>query len=198
VHIARFTWIALSLFPLLAASQSIETDGRRAQLTRERETAEARFREAVQVCENAFAQTACVDDARRERRREVSRVDAERSALDQTDRHRRTEERTRRVEAKQRAAAQRSAEQVPPAASAPRPKRQASAALAGERARARAPRAATTADPSASDRLAARSKRIADADAHAAAVRKRNADRAAKRAAAPPLPAAGASAPPIR
>jgi hypothetical protein len=198
VHVARFTWIVLSLCSQLAMGQTVDTDSRSAQLARDRAAAEARYQRAAQACEKAFAQTACVDDARRERRREVGRLDAERSALDLADRQRRAADRNRRVEAKQRAAAQRSTEPAPPAASKPRAMHRAGAASAGERGHAKTPRGAAPAASTASGRLAARDKRMADAEAHAAAVKKRNADRAAKRAAAAPLPAASVPAPSIR
>lgn len=191
---ARFTWIALVAWPLIAAGQAPDVQEHRAQIGAQREAVEARHREAVQACAREFTQTACTDQARRDRRRELDRLDAELARIDLAERQRRANERANRVEEKQRAAASRAAQ--PPAAQASRGAAgRVPEAASAPRVRTVEPRAAaaSAAAAAASARERARSRRLAEQQAHAEAVRQRNAERAKKRLPAAPLPAAPAS-----
>lgn len=190
----RFTWIALVAWPLLAHGQASAPPDRRMQIAAQREGVEARHRQALLACEREFTQTACIDQARRARRRDIGRLDAELATLDLAERQRRAAARQRRLDEKQQAEARREAQAAPPAASAARPSRAGSAAVTPTRARkADAEQAAAAAD-AASARQAARSRRLAEQKAHAEAARQRNAERARRRAPAAPLPVEPASA----
>ena len=187
-----FTWIALLAWPLLGHGQAVTPTERRAQIAAQRELVDVRHRQALQACEREFTQTACVEQARRDRRRDIDRLDAELATLDLAERRRRAAERQQRLEEKRQAAARRAAQPSSRAASAAKPPP--AVPTPDPVLRARKPADPAAAAEAASARQAARSRRLAEQKAHAEAVQQRNAERARKRPPAAPLPSAPASA----
>lgn len=196
----RFTWIVLVAWPLLAqgqdASQGPSPAQRRVQIGAQREAVEARHRQALQACSNEFAQTACIERARRERRRDIDALERELATLNLAERQRRAAERTQRVSEKQQAAEGRAAQpSAPAAAGLQAAHRAASAPSAPHRRTPQAQAdAASAATKAASARQQARDRRLAEQKAHAETVKQRNAERALRKPPSPPLPAAPASA----
>ena len=186
-----------------AADGDPSDQARRDQLNTERAAAQARYDQTVRECERAFAVTDCVNQAKAERRTALDRMSREQAALDDAERKRRAEERRQRIAKKQAQQAQQSPRPVDTrgAASAPlqvRAPRQASSAASAvakpaRRAEPRTPGAAAAAEAEAAERAALSQQRRERAQAHEEAVRKRNAERAAQRAPAAPLPVPQAS-----
>jgi colicin import membrane protein len=180
-------WLVLTMFAAPAfAGDGIDVAAQRERITHERAQAEANYHKEATRCAGQFSVTACVDRARSERRAAVERLDHERAVLDDMERKRRAAERMRRIQDKMRAAETRSPPQVH---AIPR------SAKAG---RAAASAAAPDAAPPASSAPAraaeaAYKQRKREAAAHREAVERRNAERAARRAPAAPLPAPSAA-----
>jgi colicin import membrane protein len=187
----------LAALPAFAADPLPDEVQRRERLDTERAAAQARHDAAVRECQNAFAVTSCVEQAKAERRSALDRISKEEAVLDDAQRRRRAEERRKRIADKQQAAAARAAasapdvrtrvpRQVAPAASAPsRPTR---------RAEPRSPEAEAAEAAQAKERAAQAQRRRERAAAHAEAVRQRNAERAARKPPAAPLPVPSAPA----
>jgi|KBSSwiStaDraftv2_1062776.scaffolds.fasta_scaffold874516_1 hypothetical protein len=190
-------WLAATL-PTRADEADAADKAGREQLDAQRAAAQTRYDDAVRECERGFVVTACVNNAKAERRATLDRVAREQAALDDAQRRRRAEERRQRIaqkQAQQAAAASAAASpevQVRP----PRPPLAASAASKpARRFEPRSPAEAAAADAEAAERAAQAQERRERAQAHEEAVRRRNAERAAQRAPAAPLPAPdGASA----
>ncbi|HNJ83987.1 MAG TPA: hypothetical protein PKZ28_10160, partial [Piscinibacter sp.] len=70
---------------LLAALEPAHADDRadRERIARERAEADTRFQARRQECEQRFAVTACVDEARAEHRQAVQRLRSEEGVLDE-------------------------------------------------------------------------------------------------------------------
>jgi len=171
-----------------AADAPADDAQRRERLEAERAAAQGRYDAAVGQCQGEFAVTGCVDRAKAERRSALDRLAREEAALDDAQRRRRAEERRQRIAAKQQAAAARAAASAPdvrlreprsPAASAPRTSR---------RAEPRSPQAEAAEEAAAKERAAESQRRRERAAAHEEAVRQRNAERAARKPDAAPLP----------
>lgn len=178
----------------LAASTTVAADAeaaRRAQIARERDAVQARHAAAVKACDGAFALTACLDNAKRERRRELDRLAGEQAVLDHDARQRRAAERRGRIEQKRQQAA---AQDANPASASPVrvPRAAAAASAPPADAQVRGPRDASaraaTKAQAASARQAESARRRAEAARHAEAVQRRNAERAARHPPAAPLP----------
>lgn len=189
-------WLAAAVGRAAAADVEASERAQRDRLSAERAAAQARYGQAVRECERGFVVTSCVDKAKAERRAALDRVAGEQAALDDAQRRRRAEERRRRIAHKQ---AQREAQQSAGAASTPQaPKmRLPSPPASGKRFEPRSAQEAAAAAAEASQRAAQARERRERASEHAQAVRKRNAERAARRppaAALPPPSAPGSSA----
>ncbi len=193
----RHLLLSIACVALAGLSQAqVDDSARRAAIAAEKQAVQSRYEQAVRTCEAQFAVTACFDQAKRERRRELDRLAGEQAKLDQAVRQRRAAERRARIDEKQQAAARLG---PAPAASAP-PK------SAQRAARAAAPPAsamlrhrqdieerAAAAASAAAKRQSAAIQRRQDAQAHAEAVRRRNDERARHRTPAAPLPPASAA-----
>ena len=188
----------LAAAPVLAADPAAadEAHGRQ-RLAAERAVAQARYEAAARECQRAFAVTGCLDHAKAERRRTLDRIARDEVALDDAQRRRRAEQRRQRIAAKQQAAAARAAASAPdvqsrtphaavPSASASRPSR---------RAEPRSPAERAAEEAAAKERAEQSQLRRERAAAHAEEVRQRNAERAARKPPAAPLPDPTASAP---
>ena len=178
------------------AQAQVDDSARRSALAGERESEQSRYAAAARACEAQFAVTACLDKAKRERRRALDRLDSEQAKLDQAVRQRRAAERRARIDEKQRVAAQRTI--VPPAADSTKAAQRAGSAAARTASaptrRVRNPDGrALDAAAAASARQSAAAQRRREALAHAEAAHRRQAERAAHRAPAAGLPAASAA-----
>jgi len=191
---------------LLAATAAVGAQdnaaAERARIARERAEVEARAKAAEAACAREFAVSACLRQARAERRAAVQQLDRQRSLLDEAQRKQRAAERVARIRERQEAAARESvkpqvevrarSEKVPP------PETSASAIAAVEAGQAQraqqAAAAASAADAKAAQRAQATSERARQARAHQEAVEARNRERAAKKVPAPPLPVPSAPA----
>ena len=198
----RHLLLSIACVGLASLSQAqVDDSVPRAAIAAERQSVQSRYAQAARACEAQFAVTACLDQAKRERRRELDRLAGEQAKLDQAVRQRRAAERRARIDDKQRAAAQLG---PAPAASAPprsaqRPARAAAqAASATPRQYKDTEERSAAAASAAAKRQSAAAQRQQDAQAHAEAVRRRNAERAKHRMPAAPLPPAAASASRIR
>lgn len=183
----------------------------RDRVAAERAAAEARYAQRESACRKRFVVTSCVDDAKRERRETLTRLERERNQSDDKSRKARAVERTESIRRREVAEAQSGLqnavreprETARRAAPEPRP------LFAGDGASR--PRSTPSAhglprsmggdapDPVARGEQEARSRATFDAahrsaEAHRAEVEARNAQRAAKRKPAAPLPS-GASGP---
>ncbi|HEX6016555.1 MAG TPA: hypothetical protein VFZ28_00490 [Burkholderiaceae bacterium] len=199
----RRTWIVACLAVLALGATAAEGEpseqAQRDRLAAERDAAQARYEQAVRECERGFVVTSCIDRAKAERRATLDRVAREQAALDDAQRRRRADERRQRIadkQAQQAAAAQRST-----AASAPqervRTTTQSSPTAAsrpGGRFESRSAEEAAAADAEAARRAAQSAERRARAKAHEEAVLERNAERAAHKPPAAPLPVPSAPA----
>lgn len=166
----------------------------RARIARERDQAMQRYEQQERVCRSQFVVTSCIDDAQAERRVVLDRLAREQAVFDDRDRKARAAEQMQRIDEKRRAAAQRAAD----AASEPRvvPRQQASSAGGGPRSGASGPPAlgmprlsAPIGAPARKANADAYERRLRQAQAHRAAVERRNRERAAAQKASAPLPA---------
>lgn len=184
--------------PAGAADPSAEEAQRRERLGVERAAAQTRYDAAARECQNAFAVTSCMNQAKSERRSALDRIAREEAALDDAQRRRRAEERRQRIAQKQQAAAARAAasapdvrlrtpRQVAPPASAPGHTR---------RAEPRSPETEAAEAAAAKRRVEQAQQRRERAAAHEEEVRQRNEkERAGGKPPAAPLPVPQASAP---
>ena len=183
--------------PAFAAEPAADDAQRRQRLAAERAVAQARHEAAARECQDAFVVTGCLDHAKAERRRTLDRIARDEVALDDAQRRRRAEERRERIAAKQKAAAARAAASAPdvqlrepraamPASGAPRPSR---------RAEPRSPEEQAAEEAAAKERAEQSQRRRERAAAHEEAVNQRNAERAARKPPAAPLPVPQASSP---
>jgi len=103
---------------LLAAFETARADDRadRERIARQRAEADARFQARRQECEQRFAVTSCVDEARAEHRQAVQRLRGEEGVLDEAQRRQRAAARMAAIEQRQRGEQER--------ASAPRASRE--------------------------------------------------------------------------
>lgn len=184
----RALWMLAAL--TCAAGAAAEPSGdaaERQRIDQERAAAERRFDEARARCDSRFLVTACVDEARAERRAQMQRLDHERSVLDTQARRRRAAQRLQRIDEKQRDAAarpavERGARAVPKAVVRPAPP---ASVAAPDPVPPQAASPAQRQRPQARD---AWERRQREAEAHRQAVQRRNAERAARRKPAAPLP----------
>ncbi len=174
-------------------------DRSRERIAAERREADRRFDAARLQCEQRFAVTACLEDARSERRRVLDRLASEEAALDEVQRRARAAERLRAIQSK----TDKAPRGVAPAASAPeprvrarKPQRAASAALPSPVSPdAAEPSRAPGASPQAAERhRQAQQAREREAQVHREAVTRRNAERDARKPPAAPLPLPSAPA----
>ncbi len=217
-------WCVLTLLssgtpaPSYAQSSDAAFRDERGRIARERADAEARFSERQRECRTRFIVTSCVEDAKRDRREVIARLRREQNALDEKQRKEKAAERTDLIRRKAESEAAR--EKSPPEAARREPARQKPVRSAGASAPEAADRSVDAASaprrsapkgpllPSIEPRSAARSAEDVArsratfdaaqraAAAHRAEVEARNAERAAKRKPAAPLPLPpGASAP---
>jgi hypothetical protein len=166
-----------------AAGQVPDEATQRALIQRQRSEAQAAYEQRKAKCTEAFAVNACEDKARTAHRQETRRLREQELALDDAARQRKTQANRERLAAK---AAAVDASASAPAPTPRRPKVQ--GAVATPRESGRAPKAKETprVDEAANrERFEARQRQ---AQAHRKTVEQRNAERAAKRTKAQPLP----------
>jgi colicin import membrane protein len=190
--------LGAALAPAWTADPTTDDTQRRERLGTERAAAQARYDSAARECQNTFAVTGCMNQAKSERRSTLDRIAREEATLDDAQRRRRAEERRQRIAQKQQAASSRAAASAPdvrlraprqlsPSASAPRPSR---------RAEPRSPQAEAAEAAEAKQRAEQAQQRRERAAAHEEAVRQRNEkERASGKPPAAPLPVPQASAP---
>jgi len=201
------------------AAQPADEVAQRHHIRDERVAANALFARREQECRTRFVVSSCIDEARRDLRETLARIQARESTLDDAQRKRRAAERLERVEANQREAAQRALEDAakPPRELKTRRLPQPHVTVRPPKPRAEAPsqpreRPAVSPASGASQttggaferrddearKKAAFEARQQDAQAHRDAVERRNVERAigAKKIAAPlPIPPASSAAP---
>lgn len=158
----------------------------RARIAAERRDVNQRYEAARKACEQRFAVTTCLDDARSERRRALDRLAGEQAVLDDAQRRQRAAERLRSIQDKASQADERATAPATPASKVQRvpPARQATRPLAPVQAESRP---AITPEQ-AERRRNEQARRVQEAQAHREAVAKRNAARDAKKPPAAPLP----------
>jgi hypothetical protein len=214
-HSGRPALLALALGCAGLAAFAQGDASERERIARERAAAQARFVLKDRECQARFAVTACVDEAKRERRSTLTELRSRSATLDEADRKQRAERRRQAIqenlardEAEQRALLREQARgprepRIVPIAR-PRP----AAREGGKAARAVTPRASEPRQPAASSAAADAARRAQEdlnrarfnarrsaAQEHREEVEQRNAQRAAQNKAAVPLPVPGASAP---
>lgn len=197
------------LAPLLATALAViaadDDASQRQRIERERAAVEARARAGETACAARFAVSSCLEQVRAERRAATQQLDHQRALLDDAQRKRKAAQRQARIHERQgaqdKADEQRVAPAVEPAPrtaegrpTAPAPGSAAPAAPAAPAGAKRRAAAAQEQDQ-VSRRAAASKERARDAALHREAVERRNHERAARRASAPPLPIPAASAP---
>ena len=202
------TLLANSATVLAAApgtADTIDAARERQRIATERAAAEARYSQQERECAQRFVVTSCTEDAKRERRETLTRLRREQNQLDDNLRKARAAE---RVEELRGRAAEAAGRQEPKAVAPREPHRRAPPepsrrpARTVDAASAPAPKPSRVFDPRRpppEDREATRSQQEArsratfdaahrEAEAHRAEVERRNAERAAKRKTAAPLP----------
>lgn len=168
----------------------------RRRIARERAEAEARGRAAEAACAREFAVSACLRQARSERRTTLRQLDRQQALLEEAQRKQRAAQRLARIRERQEAAAREPARPPVevrsrnPRAPAPEP---AASQVAGVEAAqalraASAAAAASAADAKAARRAEASAARARKAEAHRAAVEARSRERATQNAPAASLP----------
>ena len=100
---------ALLLLMLVAQHAFAASDSARAQIAAERRAVEVRFHQTEQACRERFGVTACVEQAKAERRSALAGLRERQMRLDDADRRRRAAERLEAIEAKRSEAASRPA-----------------------------------------------------------------------------------------
>jgi hypothetical protein len=128
----RFRTLAVAMLAMAAlgvSAQPLPDAGmQRQQLAEQRRAVEAAHTQRVADCQRRFAVTACLDEARADRRRALEPLRERELALDARERTQRAEQRRREVERKQRELAARPVLQEPvaaPAENASDPRREA-------------------------------------------------------------------------
>jgi hypothetical protein len=96
------------------ADNADELKLQRQQIDAARRQANAVYAEREKRCQEQFVVTACVEDARAVRRRELDRLSREQAVVDEALRKQRAAERLQMLADKQRAARQRASEPAPP------------------------------------------------------------------------------------
>jgi colicin import membrane protein len=166
----------------------------RARIERERAHVELRSRQAEAACERRFAVSACLAEARAERRAALHQLDQQRVLLDDAQRKQRAADRQARIQQRQEEQARADEQRQPPAPGRASPPPTGTASSSGvDKANDPGRRTRTAAEArreqaQADKRAAAAQRRAAQAAEHRAAVERRNAQRAAEKAPSPPLP----------
>lgn len=180
----------LLALPHARAEDAPPSQGERERIAAQRQVAEQQYVEREAECRKRFVVTSCIDKARADKRQTLDNLHQQEIALDEVERQQRSAEHKRRREAK-------AWEEINKPAPEPRPARE---PKAPKEPSSVLPRRAASA-PSAEDRSAAEQRsreryeaRRKEAEAHRAAVEKRNQERAGKKAKPLPVPPA-ASAP---
>lgn len=171
------------LFVTLCGLAQAADDPRRAQIQREREAVEARHARQAQDCRQQFVVTPCLDKARTDKQKALQRLRTQETALDEAQRSEKSREQAQRVANKARVAEMRESASSParapkpPRVAAPRPVKPPSAPSAAPDR--------TVVDRQRREEYESRRREIQE---HKQAVEKRNAERAAARKPAQPLP----------
>lgn len=186
------------------AAAAADDAAQRQRIARERAEIEQRTRLAQAACAERFAVSACMAQARSERRAAVQQLDHQTALLDDAQRKQRAAERQERLRQRREAEARQADKAAPaPAAQA----RERTGAAPGAAARedsldgaAAAPARKGTASAQsraqanararadAAQRASASQERAQQADAHRKAIEQRNLERAEKKRPSPPLP----------
>jgi hypothetical protein len=175
-----------------------ELKAQRAQIDAARRQANVAYAEREKRCHEQFVVTACVENARADRRRELDRLSREQSVVDEALRKQRAAERLQMLADKQRAARQRASEPLPPPRVLLKPSRAAQGAASAASGPARGERLGVVPEDRSTpaerrDNKAAFERRQQQAEEHRRQVEQRNAERAvraSKPASALPTPAA--------
>ncbi|MBP6901839.1 MAG: hypothetical protein KBC73_17215 [Burkholderiaceae bacterium] len=196
----RRFWPLALLWPalVLAAGTVPDEAAERSRIQAERQAVQTRFAQAERDCASRFQATACLEAARAQRREALDRLRREESVLDEARRRQRAAERLAQVQRRQREQAAGELLGQPPGRAAAAASNAAAASAAQSASRpAAATRPPVVADPGEAERRRrAYQERLQQAEAHARALRQRNAARDAERPPAAPLPVPGASAAP--
>ena len=121
LHATSISSVLLWVCGLLACVPAQADDRQeRARIARERDEATLRFQQRQRECEQRFAVTACVDEARAEHRQALLRLRGQESVLDEAERKQRAAQRMAAIRAKGSAEAARDA---PPRRVRPAPAR---------------------------------------------------------------------------
>ncbi|MDH4390016.1 MAG: hypothetical protein QE285_01180 [Aquabacterium sp.] len=184
-----WAWLLLAVAAVAAPD---DDKAERARIAVDRHAVEARYEAARRDCEFRFADSACLDQAKQDRRVALQPLHRQIHLLDDARRRERAVDRLRLIQERQAAAAERPALPGPDAA--------ASAASAAAppppmRRAVRPPPSASAAAGVAQQRQADQQQRLKDAQAHEDAVQARNARRDAQRAPAASLPVPPPGAP---
>lgn len=107
------SWLLPICGLLLCGSAQADDRLERARIARERGEATQRFQERQRECEQRFAVTACVDEARAEHRQALLRLRGQESVLDEAERKRRAAQRMAAIREKVSAEAARDASPRP-------------------------------------------------------------------------------------
>ena len=184
--------LAATLAADALAQGQIDRAAQRQRIARERAEAQAAYRRDEAACRQRFAVTPCMDEARARRRGVLERLDNEQAVLDEWERKRRAAERMERIEEKLR-----QAESRPRPGMVVKPRQGAASAPPAAPAASAPPVDPAPQRPAAAhDSAAAKAayeRRVESAERHREALEKRNAERAARRPPAAPLPATPAS-----
>jgi len=188
--------LSLGVSATAGAASADPRGEQKARIVAERQQAHQRYEAARKACEQRFAVTPCLEEARGQRREVLDRLAREQAVLDDAQRRQRAADRLKGIQDRARQLddravnppAARTSQRGARSASSPAP----AAPLAPQASRPD-PRAALTAEQSARHR-AEHDERLREAAAHRAAVERRNAERAAKKPPAAPLPVPSAPA----
>ncbi len=175
---------------LLAALEPARADdsAERSRIARERAQVEARFSQRRRECDQRFAVTACVDEARAEHRQALQRLRREDGVLDEAQRRQRAAARLAGIEEKQRAERERAAApRVPRDVAAP-PVRSPRPPAAAAARPASAPASAADRSDEAARKRARFESRQREAQAHRRQAEQRQAQREKSGKAVAPLP----------
>ncbi len=200
----------LSAWPMTTLAQT--DTPQRERIARERAAVEATTIQRERDCQDRFAVTACVEDARRTRRNELAELRRQTNALDEAQRKQRAERRRQSIrdnqaqeEAQARDLAQKSVReprtlpvQRPPAATAETGRTPRANSVKPPQARSQAPVGTPTPSSVRADEAKNRAnfeERQRAAQAHRDEVTRRNEELAARRKPVAPLPSPAASSP---
>lgn len=106
-------WLLLACGLVACASVHADDREERARIARERSEATGHFQQRQRECEQRFAVTSCVDEARAEHRQALLRLRGQESVLDEAERKRRAAQRVAAIREKVSAEAARDAEPRP-------------------------------------------------------------------------------------